>query len=62
MDWGFEMNPYEPCCWNKMIKKEQLNVIFHVHDLKRSHNDKEQVSVIIAKWESVCNNRSNDST
>ena len=41
MDWGFEMNPYEPCCWIKMINSEQFTIVLHVDDLKLSHKDME---------------------
>ena len=34
MDWGFEMNPYEPCCWNKIVNGDQITIVFHVDDLK----------------------------
>ena len=27
---GFEMNPYDPCVWNKMIKGTQITFCFHV--------------------------------
>jgi hypothetical protein len=34
---GFEMNPYDPCVWNKMIKGTQITICFHVDDCKISH-------------------------
>ena len=34
---GFEMNPYDPCVWNKTIKGKQLTICFHVDDCKISH-------------------------
>ena len=46
------MNPYEPCCWNRMINREQFTIVIHVDDLKPCHKKKEQVSDIIAKLES----------
>ena len=36
---GFEMNPYDPCVWNKMVRGEQLTIVFHVNDCKLSHQD-----------------------
>jgi len=27
---GFVMNPYDPCVWNKEVKKSQLTICFHV--------------------------------
>ena len=53
IDWGFEMNLYERCCWNKMINKEQFTIVFHVDNLKLSHKDEELVSNIIANLESI---------
>ena len=51
LDWGFEMNPYEPpCCWSKMINDEQFTIVFNVDDLKLSHNEVEQVSETIATF------------
>jgi hypothetical protein len=34
---GFEINPYDPCVANKIVKGKQLTVVFHVDDLKVSH-------------------------
>ena len=34
---GFVMNPYDPCVWNKEVKKSQLTICFHVDDCKISH-------------------------
>jgi len=34
---GFEMNPYDPCVWNKTIRGKQLTICFHVDDCKISH-------------------------
>ena len=53
MDWGFEMNLYESCCWNKMINGKQFTIVSHVDDLKLSHKDDKQVSDIITKLESI---------
>lgn len=47
--WGFEMNPYNPCLWNKEINGEQFTIIFHVNDLKLSHVDLSVVTMIINK-------------
>ena len=52
-DWGFEMNPYDPCCWNKMIKNNQVTVVFHVDDLKISCKDPSEVTDVIKKLESI---------
>ncbi len=34
---GFEMNPYDPCVWNKIIDGKQCTICFHVDDCKISH-------------------------
>jgi hypothetical protein len=34
---GYVMNPYDPCVWNKMIKKKQITICFHVDNCKVSH-------------------------
>lgn len=31
---GYEMNPYSPCMWNKMIDEKQCTICFHVDDCK----------------------------
>ena len=35
----FELNPYNLCVVNKMVNSEQLNICWHVDDLKSSHMD-----------------------
>jgi hypothetical protein len=37
MEIGFELNPYDPCVANKMIKGKQMTICFHVDDCKLSH-------------------------
>ena len=53
MDWGFKMNLYIPCCWNKSINVEQFTIVFHVDVLKLSHKDRNVMSDIIAKLELI---------
>jgi len=36
-DVGFELNPYDRCVANKMIKGKQMTICFHVDDCKLSH-------------------------
>ncbi len=43
------MNPYDPCVWNKTIKKKQITVCFHVDDCKVSHKLARVVDKAI-KW------------
>ena len=35
--WGLEMNPHDPCVWNKMVDGSQLTLIFHIDDILASH-------------------------
>ena len=37
--WGFIINDYDECTFNKMVNGKQLTVQFHVDDLKISHMD-----------------------
>ena len=52
-DWGFEMNPYEPCCWNMYMDNKQFTIVFHVDDMKLSHINKLFVTNIIRQLEAV---------
>jgi hypothetical protein len=36
---GFEINPYDPCVANRMMKGKQQTVCWHIDDLKSSHED-----------------------
>ena len=38
---GFVANPYDSCVMNKMIGGKQCTVLWHVDDLKISHEDGE---------------------
>ena len=46
---GFVFNPYDPCVANKMVKGKQHTVLFHVDDLKSSHEYK-SVNDEFAVW------------
>jgi hypothetical protein len=46
---GYTMNPYDPCVWNKMIKKKQFTICFHVDNCKVSHKLARVVDEAI-KW------------
>ena len=35
---NFEVDPYDPCVANKMIDSAQFIIVWHVDDLKLSHN------------------------
>ena len=45
---GFVINPYDPCVANKMVNGKQMTVVWHVDDLKVSHEDPKQVDKFIA--------------
>ena len=47
-DWGFELNPYEWCCANKIIDVKQCAILCHVDDLNISHVDPNAVTAVIA--------------
>ena len=36
-DYGFEVNPYNPCVANKIVNGSQMTVTWHIDDLKVSH-------------------------
>jgi hypothetical protein len=36
-EFGFKLNPYNPCVANKMVDSVQMTVVWHVDDLKISH-------------------------
>lgn len=46
-DIGFEINPYDPCVANKMVKGKQMTICFHVDDCKISHKHPKQVDKMI---------------
>jgi hypothetical protein len=49
MSIGFEINPYDPCVTNKIVKHKQLTVVWHVDDLKVSHR-KPAVVTKMSDW------------
>ena len=46
---GFKVNPYDPCVANKVINGKPMTIIWHVDDLKISHEDGWKITKII-KW------------
>ena len=38
---GFDFNPYDPCIANRIIKKKQQTIRFHVDNLMSSHVDRD---------------------
>ena len=46
-DFGFKVNPYDPCVPNKIINYSQMTVTWNVDDLNISHKDSREVTKII---------------
>jgi hypothetical protein len=47
--WGFKMNPYDACVWNKMVNGKQFTIVFHIDDLLLSHLNPNIVTLYIKK-------------
>jgi hypothetical protein len=43
---GFEINPYDPCLANKIVKGKQLTIVWHVDNLEVSHVS----ALVITRW------------
>ena len=43
-EYGFEVNPYDPCVANKIVNGSQMTVTWHVDDLKVSHKDDHEIT------------------
>jgi hypothetical protein len=52
-EWDFEMNPYDPCVWNKDIDDSQMTVIFHVDDGLASHKNATRVTEFLSKLQAI---------
>ena len=50
---GFVLNPYDACVANKEINGSQCTIIWHVDDLKISHNDPKVVDSVLAWLEKL---------
>jgi hypothetical protein len=48
IDYGFELNPYDPCIANKIVNGKQMTVAWHVDDLKVSHMEEAVVDGLIS--------------
>ena len=46
-DFGFTINPYDPCVAKRIINDSQKTVTWHVDDLKISHKDSREVTKCI---------------
>ena len=51
LEWGFVMNPYDPCVWNKMVDGKQMTIMFHIDNLLMSHKHPHIVTLFIKKLE-----------
>ena len=47
MEFGFKINPYDPCVANKQVDGKQMTVSWHVDDLKVSHVNSKHVDDFI---------------
>jgi hypothetical protein len=47
MEIGFELNPYDECVANKIINGKQCTIVWHVDDLKISHEDSAVTASIV---------------
>mmetsp|Transcript_3572 Transcript_3572/g.6926 ORF Transcript_3572/g.6926 Transcript_3572/m.6926 type:complete len:274 (+) Transcript_3572:3364-4185(+) len=53
---GFELNPYDQCVANKVIRGRQITICWHVDDLKISHWDPVVVTGIVEWFKSIYGN------
>ena len=53
-EWGFEMNPYDPCVWNAIVEGEQTTLLFHVDDVLLTHKMASVVTEYIKRLDSTC--------
>ena len=56
-DFGFEVNPYDPCVANKMVNGSQMTVTWHVNDLKISHVDSGEVTKFLNHFTGIYGDR-----
>ena len=48
-EWGFEINPYDWCFANKTVYGKQIIVVWHMNDLKISHENGDTVDAPISE-------------
>ena len=48
-EWGFEINPYDWCVTKNTVNGKQMKVVWHVDDLKISHDNGDTVDALIRK-------------
>jgi hypothetical protein len=47
VDWGYELNCYDRCTFNKMVDGNQITIQFHVDDLKISHVKQSVIDLVL---------------
>ncbi len=47
IDWGFKCNPYDWRVMNKIINRKQFTILWHVDDLKLSHEDPNTITEVL---------------
>ena len=47
MNYGFKINPYDPCVANKIINSKQMTMVWHVDDAKISHVNGQEIDIFI---------------
>ena len=50
----FVINPYDPCVANKIVNNKQLTIVWHVDDLKISHEDPQVVTEFLIWLKATC--------
>ena len=52
-DRGFVVNPYDPCVANTMVDGVQMNMCWHVDDLKIYHMDEDMVTAFTVEMANI---------
>ena len=47
IEWGFELNPYDNCVANLVVNGKQCTVLWHVDDIKISHEDESVIEGVL---------------
>ena len=56
-DFGFTVNPYDPCVAKKKINDSQMTVTWHVDDLNIYHKDTREVTTFIKHFGDIYGDR-----
>lgn len=49
--WGFVMNIYNPCVWNKVTERTQCTIMYHIDDILAGHLSSEVITMFIEQFE-----------